>query len=368
MNEPSIFKGDESTFPKSVLHFGGLENRQVHNLYGLYNAAATSQAWANRQQRPFILTRSFFTGSQKYSWTWTGDNTASWEHLAVSVSMVLTSGIAGMPFTGADVGGFLKSPDGALLVRWFQVGAWVYPFFREHCHHKAARREPFMFEGEELEGMRRAVQDRYTFLPLWYAAARRANLTGLPVVAPLWVEFPTADVHEIENQVIVGGSIMVVPVLEDEPEAIEVVKPPGRWFRYPSGAELKGEGDSFTVGLTDTLVFLRGGTIVPTFESVGGSAQETLSHPIVLYISPDKNGKAEGDVYFDDGVSYEYASGTYLAKQFVYANGHLRSSGATGTVPENLRDTVITKVVVFGKDGKTIDLGKKLSDDFDLPI
>ena len=52
---------------------------------------------------------------------WTGDNIAVWDHLRASIPMILSISIAGLPFAGADVGGFFKDPDPELLVRWYQV-------------------------------------------------------------------------------------------------------------------------------------------------------------------------------------------------------------------------------------------------------
>ena len=52
---------------------------------------------------------------------WTGDNAAGWDHLQVSIPMILSIGVAGLPFVGADIGGFFKNPDADLLVRWYQV-------------------------------------------------------------------------------------------------------------------------------------------------------------------------------------------------------------------------------------------------------
>jgi alpha 1,3-glucosidase len=370
MNEPSIFKNEESTFPKALVHYNGTENREIHNLYGLLNAAATFAGLSNLgNTRPFVLTRSYFAGAQRYAWTWTGDNTASWDHLAVSVQMVLTSGITGMPFTGADVGGFLKSPDAPLLIRWFQTASWTYPFFREHCHHKSGRREPFMFEGDEKEALRTAIRDRYHMLPLWYTAAHLANRTGIPLVTPVWYEFPEADTHEADSGVIVAGSLFVVPVVEDEPEEIEVTKPPGKWYRYPSGKELKKESQTFPVTIADTFVFVRGGRIVPTFASIGKSAIQTLPQPVVLYIAPDENGAAEGELYLDDGVSYGFSKGEFIWKKFSYANGKLTSTAVEGgTTPASLKDVTIAKVVLFSDTVKTVDVNRKLSDNIEIRV
>jgi alpha 1,3-glucosidase len=102
----------------------------------------------NRQDppmRPFVLTRAFYAGSQKYGAMWTGDNLGTWAHLASTVPMLLTNGIAGMTFAGADVGGFFGNPSPEMLVRWYQVGAFM-PFFRAHGHIDTKRREPYLFD------------------------------------------------------------------------------------------------------------------------------------------------------------------------------------------------------------------------------
>lgn len=54
---------------------------------------------------------------------WTGDNAAEWSHLRISVSMMLTLNLAGITFSGADVGGFFKNPDEELLTRWYQASS-----------------------------------------------------------------------------------------------------------------------------------------------------------------------------------------------------------------------------------------------------
>ena len=373
MNEPSIFKSDEFTFPKSCKHFGDIENREVHNLYGLMNTVGTHQGLLNRNPdhntRPFVMTRSFFAGSQKFAWTWTGDNVASWEHLAISIPMVATLGLCGMPFAGADVGGFLKSPDGALLARWFQAGAWTYPFFREHCHHKTSRREPFMFDGEELQAMKQVVINRYKLLPLWYTASKISNETGVSPVTPLWVEFPEEEsMHDVDNAVIVGQSLLVSPVLEDDPDEVEVVKPPGKWYRYPSGDELTEETTTIEVSLSDVPVFLRGGKIITTFSRVAKSACETLMKPITLYVALDDSGSAQGELYLDDGVTYNYQRGEYIRRTFTFSSGKLKSTGAPTQIPQALANTIIEKAIVFGPQIATIPINKKLSEDFEIDV
>ena len=58
------------------------------------------------KRRPFVLSRSFFIGSQKYGAFWTGDNLSTLQEVGTSINTLLSAGISGMFFGGADVPGF----------------------------------------------------------------------------------------------------------------------------------------------------------------------------------------------------------------------------------------------------------------------
>lgn len=131
MNEPSVFNGPELTIHKDAIHHGGWENRAIHNLYGFVVQYYTYLGLLERSQkkiRPFILSRAFWASTPRIGAIWIGDNEASWEHLRASIPEILSLNIAGMSFSGADVGGFFGNPSNELLTRWYQAGIF-YPFF-----------------------------------------------------------------------------------------------------------------------------------------------------------------------------------------------------------------------------------------------
>lgn len=53
-----------------------------------------------------------------------GDNMASNEHMLLGVRLMNSMGLAGIPFNGMDVGGFVGDADPALFSRWMQIGAF----------------------------------------------------------------------------------------------------------------------------------------------------------------------------------------------------------------------------------------------------
>ena len=186
MNEPSVFNGPEVSMQKDLLNLNGEEHREWHNLYGMLFQRATMEGQIRRNKpdenvRPFVLTRAFFAGSQRYGAIWTGDNAAEWSHLEIAAPMLLSLNVGALSFVGADVGGFFGNTDAELMTRWMQAGAYT-PFFRGHAHHDAKRREPWMFGEETMVRLRKAAMARYALLPYWYTIFREAGTTGMPVM------------------------------------------------------------------------------------------------------------------------------------------------------------------------------------------
>src|SRR5262249_37382234 len=156
------FNGPEVTMHKHLIHHGGVEHRELHNVYGLYNHIASYKGHMLRDPvgRPFILSRAFFAGTQRYGAVWTGDNTATWAHLKASLPMLLSLGTAGQAFAGADVGGFFGNPSDELFVRWYQAAS-LQPFFRGHSHIETKRREPWSKGEPYTRHIRDAIERRY---------------------------------------------------------------------------------------------------------------------------------------------------------------------------------------------------------------
>ncbi|KAJ2558368.1 glucosidase II [Coemansia sp. RSA 1933] len=361
MNEPSIFNGPEITMEKDIKHYGGWEHRDVHNIYGMLYNKATYDGLRTREspgKRPFVLSRAYYAGSQRYGAIWTGDNAANWESLRVSVPMVLSNNIAGIHFAGADVGGFFGNTEKELLVRWYQLGIW-HPFFRAHAHIDTKRREPWVFGEPYLSIMREAVRERYRMLPYWYTLFREASLTGMPIVRPMWIEFPKqADLFAEQGVFMVGPSIMVVPAMDsDLSKPLDVSFPSQEnWYDIHTHVQyatpLKRQ---FTVDLEHTLVFARGGSIIPTRERQRRSSTLMKNDPFTLYVYVSRSGTAAGKLYVDDGESFDYEKGAFIERDLSFAESKLtsRASAQTDDSPEqkvfqentNVR---IERVVVVG--------------------
>ncbi|MBM4398590.1 MAG: alpha-glucosidase, partial [Deltaproteobacteria bacterium] len=112
MNEPAAFAAwGDPTLPLAVRHSmegRGGDHVEAHNLYALLEARAGYEGLMRNRpdRRPWILSRSGWAGLQRWAWNWTGDSESDWWTLAQTVRMVMALGLSGVPYTGADVGGF----------------------------------------------------------------------------------------------------------------------------------------------------------------------------------------------------------------------------------------------------------------------
>lgn len=356
MNEPSVFNGPEVTMPRDALHVGGVEHRELHNAYGYYFHMGTAGGLAKRgvgKDRPFVLSRAFFAGSQRYGAVWTGDNTAEWEQLRVSVPMVLAMGLTGITFSGADIGGFFGNPEPELLVRWYQLGAY-YPFFRGHAHHDTKRREPWLFGERNTELMRDAIRTRYMLLPYFYTLFREANTTGVPVMRPLWMEFPTDEAaFNNDEAFMVGNSLLVQGVYSEQAKHASVYLPGEQyWYDMRTGSPYKG-GVTHKLELSDESVpaFQRAGTIIPRKDRYRRSSTQMVNDPYTLVIALNSSQSAEGELYVDDGKSFEFQRGAYIHRRFIFSDGKLTSlnmapSGNNGRLFST--ECVVERIILLG--------------------
>ncbi|KAH0792358.1 glycosyl hydrolase [Histomonas meleagridis] len=312
MNEPAVFNSPDSTIPRDTLHYNGHEDREVHNLYGHFMVLSTYDGLLRRNndqnERPFILTRSYFSGTQKYSFVWTGDNTSNWEHLENSISQVISLNICGYSLCGCDVGGFFDSPNNELLARWYQLGAYCYPFFRCHCHHLSERREPYNVTDDKwFEAIKIAIEERYQLMYLWYTAAYHSYVKGSPIITPLWYSFN--DVNEIDNQFMIDETLMVIPITKENVNNIPVSLPLGhRWYELRALTEYKPLnhfGYDKNIELY-TPVFIWGGHIFGLKSAVRKNTFEMMNDPFEVIVALDVNYEAIGEIYVDDGHTFNF--------------------------------------------------------------
>ncbi|MGI4948197.1 MAG: TIM-barrel domain-containing protein [Janthinobacterium lividum] len=344
MNEPAVFDTPTKTMPLDNLHKIASDDfalrvathAEIHNVYGTQNTRATYDGLRRLRpdERAFVMTRALYAGGQRYSVTWTGDNSASWDHLKLSIQQIINLGLSGQSYGAADVSGFAGGPSPELLTRWFEIGAF-YPVFRDHSAKGTPRVEPWVDGPEQLAIRKRFIEERYRLMPYLYGLAENNARTGDPILRPVFYDYPAAMAAPCDQSwtFTLGKAILVAPSPNpSSPQTYDVCLPAGGWYDYWTGQRVvapapaaagpiqsatQATGQARTTGDTvhvtprlDYLpVYVRAGTILPRAAVVQSTA-ETPSGPLQLDVYPGDD--CAGDIYSDDGHSMAFQRGGFL--------------------------------------------------------
>ncbi|WP_042275604.1 glycoside hydrolase family 31 protein [[Clostridium] dakarense] len=312
MNEPASFNGPLPDDIKFNEDGDILDHKEIHNVYGHMMSKATYEGIKKHtNKRPFVITRACYSGTQKYSTVWTGDNQSTWEHLRMSVPMLMNLGLSGMSFCGTDVGGFGYDATSELLSRWVQVGAFT-PLFRNHTTIYSRDQEPWAFDKKTEDIYRKYVKLRYKLLPYIYDTFYRGESNGLPLIRPLLLHYQNDEkTYEINDQFLCGENIMVAPILEQGKKARMVYLPNGsRWVDYWTKEVY--EGGRYIIKETPLdicPIYIKSGSIIPNFPGMNYIGEKEID-TLILDIYLDENN-FEYIHYQDDGESFEYKDGKY---------------------------------------------------------
>lgn len=370
MNEPATwgnrfpdlvafdFDSDEATSHKAT-------HKKGHNVYGLEMAKATFEGSKKHLngKRPFNLTRAFYSGVQRYSAVWTGDNTASDDHLMLGARLVSNLGLAGVPFAGVDVGGFNGNGSRELFARWITVGAFT-PFFRVHAAVYTKEQDPWSF-GEDVEEIsKNYIELRYKMLPYLYSAFYEASQTGMPVARSLALYHafdPNIYDPTFGAQYMFGQSLMVAPVVSNK-EFAKVYLPEGEWYDFHNDSKYAGKQTIVVETPLERLpLFVKGGQIL-VMQSIVQSTKEQPTDILTVHLYAGKQG-SEFVYYEDDGETYAHEKGDYHKRSMTFdaATKNFRFAKAEGNRTSKFKQI---RLVMHGFESLPKELmvqGKKIA-------
>ncbi len=325
MNEPAAW-GRE--FP-NLVEFGDMPNKAtlytIKNAYGLLMARATyegTKALMNGQ-RPFVLTRASYSGIQKFSAQWTGDNVASDEHMLLGQRLLNSMGVSGIPFVGMDVAGFVGEANAALYERWMNLAIYS-PLFRNHSEINSRSHEPWTYGEYNTNFIRELIEQRYEMMPYLYSSFYQAHISGMPIDRMLPVYYTFDDkVYDDKygNEFFFGNNMLICPV-DSKSMSAEVYLPGNetRWYRFSDDKMYVG-GQAYFVAspLDDLPVFVKESSIIP-MQCLVQSTKEKGDGILYLHIW---KGVAPGvfTYYEDDGNTYDYERSVFYKRTISYDPG-----------------------------------------------
>ncbi|RWS15303.1 lysosomal alpha-glucosidase-like protein, partial [Dinothrombium tinctorium] len=311
LEEPPYLPGGIPLYTKTLCMtaktFAG-KYYDVKNLFSTYETYVTNRALRSLRagKRPFIISRSTFSGQGHYGSHWTGDISSTWEDMRYSIPAILDFNIFGIPFVGADICGFNGNTSVELCARWMSLGAF-YPFSRNHNSWDTIAQDPVALGPIVVAAARNALGLRYMLLPHLYTLFYRAHNFGETVARALFFNFPHDKAsYEIESEFMLGSALIIVPVLQIGARYVDAYLPPARWYNPNSYLEYHSKGEYFnlTAPLEKINVLLRGGSIIviadPTLR-----VSEMRKADFSLTVALDEKNEAKGELYWDDGESID---------------------------------------------------------------
>lgn len=361
MNEPAIFERADKTMPLDTVHSvegRKTDHREIHNVFGMENARATYEGLLRLQPdlRPFVLTRAAYAGAQRYAATWTGDNSSTWNHMRLSIPQLINLGLSGYTLVGDDIGGFAGSPTPDLLTRWMELGVFN-PIYRNHGTKGSRDREPWVDGPEHEATRRRYIETRYRLLPYIYTGIEEASRTGIPLMRPMFLEFPEdVSLQTNESEFMFGSGLLVAPKVTEMVGPYEVKLPAGEWYDLWTGARVQGQSQMVDPPLNALPVYVRAGTILPQ-QPVVQNVDEAPQGPLEISVYPSTPGsgsghECKGELYQDDGNTLAYQRGEFLRLAFTCdqdsSSLRLNISNVQGTYKPWWK---AMKIVFFGLTG-----------------
>lgn len=335
--------------------------RRVRNAFPLMAVGGVydnQRAMENgNDKRVLILTRSVFTGQQRYgSNTWSGDVQSNWNSLRNQVPAGLNFALTGNPNFNSDLGGFFansyneRSQDGSatknplyqeLYVRWMQYGVFC-PMMRSHGTEVPRELYYYGSAGEPVyDALLGAIKLRYTLLPYIYSLAHDVNANNGTYQRALMMDFrDDHNVWNIGNEFMFGRSLLVAPVLEAkytperamsksrsgietvdfiEPKTTKLYLPAGtRWYDYETLQMHEGGQEiERSVNIKSIPLYVKAGTILP----IGPDVQYSTEKPwddLEIRVFSGANG--EFCLYEDEFDNYNYENGAFTTIVFKYDN------------------------------------------------
>lgn len=288
------------------------ELKIIHsNMMAYVAKQALAEMYPN--ERPYVINRAGFAGVQRYAQVWGGDNLTDWRTVKFNIATIMGMGLSGCANMGCDIGGFAGgAPEGELLLRWIQSGIFQPRFTINSANTDNTVTQPWMYE-ENLPYVRAAYAQRYRMMPYLYSLMREAYETGMPVMRPLFLEFPEdKKCYSDQNLTFMfGPAVLVANVVEKGATTRTIYLPAGtKWYDMSDNLREYEGGQTIQipVDLGSIPMFLRGSAIFLTTEDVKHILADTMGQLDLTIAAEEDNSFV---FYDDDGHTEDFERGVY---------------------------------------------------------
>ena len=265
----------------------------------------------NSDARGFVWSVMGWSGTQRYSTIWSGDQSGNWEYIRFHIPTVIGSGLSGFNAATGDVDGIFGGSD-STFTRDLQWKCFT-PVLMVMSGWAKKDKQPYI-PGEPFRSINRAYLDlKMQFTPYMYTYCRQAYEKGTPAVRGMVLEFPGDSVTwgtRTQYQFMLGEWLLVAPVYKSGAFRDSIYLPRGRWIDYWNGSSYEGNRwiGHYSAPLEKLPLFVKTGAILPMYPLMHYDGEKPAD-TLLLDIYP--RGKSHFELYEDDGDTRAYQKGAY---------------------------------------------------------
>lgn len=279
----------------------------IHNLYGfnMTRAAYEGLEKIDSNKRFLLFSRASIIGAHRFGGVWTGDSSSWWEHIEMTIHMLPNLNMCGFLFVGSDTGGFSGNTTSDLLIRWNQLSLFT-PLYRNHSALGTRNQEAYAFDEETTLTIRNIIKFRYCLITYLYSEFMKAVKNDSMYFKPLSFEYEDEISKGIEDQLLIGESLMIAPIYKQNSKGRYVYLPCDMLLcKVSKDGKLSfkpcREGHNFfEYSLEEIIFYVKKDKIIPLVSNINKDINKELD--IIAFIED----KAEYYLYDDDGVTKDY--------------------------------------------------------------
>ena len=331
-------------------------------LLSVYQSKLSYNYLKNKNQRPFVLSRSNCFGTGKYSFHWLGDNFSENKYIEYSISGIFNYNIFGIPFTGADICGFTGDSNGNLCTRWYNIGAF-YPFSRNHNSRKAIDQNPWSFGKATEKIIKKDIKYRYSLIRYFYSQLFLISLNEKgSFFKPVMFEYPN-DIYsyeDIESKIMIGEAFLICAFFDNEENDKNFVLPNSHFNIYPFGENVLNYYSEDNINLrrktlsgklSELHLFLRGGYIIPmqnTFTKYILNTYYLRQEKLNIIINPDHEGYSKGVIFYDNDENDVIENNKYIRVNLEFKNKTLTiKTNDISSLEYQYKDNILNKIEIW---------------------
>ena len=266
-------------------------------------------------KRPMTFSRYAGPGSHRYPVGFSGDTVITWESLQFQPYFTSTASNIGYGWWSHDIGGHMNGyKDDELEGRWYQLGVFS-PINRLHStKNEFNGKEPWRFKAEVRAAMDDFLRLRHKMVPYLYTMNHRAYAEDIPLVLPMYYDYPLEEAaYHVPNEYCFGSELIVMPVTSPRIRGLNRAKetvwlPEGLYMDFFDGTIYEGGRvlDMYR-GIEAIPVLAKAGAVVPMQEET--DAVSVCGNPDRLVLKMFAGADGRFVLYEDDNVSCDYEEG-----------------------------------------------------------